>query len=500
MPKKPTSKKSSDKPEAEIEDADVVADAAEAVEDALADAATPDKKKSGAEAAGDEAKADDAGAPSAEDDADALLADDEADALETDDDLEPEQEGAPDEPEVEEPEAEHEHDDHADEYHDEHEHERRPTLAGRVLTGLIIFLVGAAVALWAAPRMAPHLPAGMAKYLETGSTVGEDDLARLRAAFDGRMRAIEAKTLGVATVTELVDTQLGATRTTLEGRIGELADKIAATDSAAIESRLSEVETRLAGLDSRLAALSDGLTSINVAGAGLTDEDAARIAGFAATVEGLRAEIANLSQKSGALSQRIDEVAAAAARRVKEAEAAAETLKTEAETAIKGMALVTALDELEFAVASGAQYDAQLADLAEAAGADAPAALSAPAATGVSSHAALRAAFPEAAHAAIAAAIEADAREGFANQASAWFKSQFTGLPVEETAGDDVPAILSRVSARLAERDLDAALAEAAALPEAAANAMAPWIAAATERRDALAALAAWRVTLAADG
>jgi hypothetical protein len=493
MSNKPTDGKKDEKPEAEVEEAEVVA---EETPPAGEDAAEQGKKRGRkgnrepSEGKPEEKSEIDERVAAAEE-AVEELAEDVAEITE-----EPEVEEEP-EPE-EEHEAEPEHHEHAEDYHDENERPR--TMASLALSGLIIFLIGAAIALWAAPRVAPYMPAGIAKMLETGSTVSDADLTQLRTAFDGRMRALEAKTLSVATVNDLVDAQLAETRTTLDARIGELADKIAAADSAAIESRLADVETTLAGLESRFTVLSDSLTDISAGGAGLTPEDAARIAGFTATVEGLRGEISSLSQKSGALSQRIDDVAAAAARRVEEAETAAEAVKAEAETAIRGMALTTALEELEVSVRSGAPFANALAALSEAAQSEPPEALHAAAAAGAPSIATLRASFPDAAHLAIAAAVEADAEKGFVGQAAGWFKAQFTGLPVEETAGDDAPAILSRVAARLGEGNLDAALAEADTLPEAAAAEMAPWKAAAEKRRDALSAFAAWRAALEANG
>ena len=50
----------------------------------------------------------------------------------------------------------------ADEAHEEPEDEGGTSLATKVLAVLVLLLAGAGLGIWAAPKIAPHLPAGMA--------------------------------------------------------------------------------------------------------------------------------------------------------------------------------------------------------------------------------------------------------------------------------------------------------------------------------------------------
>ena len=57
------------------------------------------------------------------------------------------------------------YDDHPPEDEPAYEEQGRSSLAARALQGLVILLVGAAIALWALPRVTPMLPASMAEAL-----------------------------------------------------------------------------------------------------------------------------------------------------------------------------------------------------------------------------------------------------------------------------------------------------------------------------------------------
>jgi len=95
--------------------------------------------------------------------------------------------------------------------------------------------------------------------------------------------------------------------------------------------------------------------------------------------------------------------------------------------------------------------------------------------------------------------LSADAGEGFGERLLARLEGRIGGRPAVETEGDDAGAVLSRVEARLGEGRLDAARAEAAALPEDAANAMSGWLAALAKADDARRGLSDWRAALAAN-
>ncbi|PIP98157.1 MAG: hypothetical protein COW75_01455, partial [Rhodobacterales bacterium CG18_big_fil_WC_8_21_14_2_50_71_9] len=100
-----------------------------------------------------------------------------------------------------------------------------------------------------------------------------------------------------------------------------------------------------------------------------------------------------------------------------------------------------------------------------------------------------------AAYAALNAAVaaQADADGGMLSGVLARVEARITGLPVTAIAGDDPQAVLSRARAAVEDGDFAAALAEIAALPAPAQEAMADWTAGARLRGEADAALAAWR-------
>jgi hypothetical protein len=134
-----------------------------------------------------------------------------------------------------------------------------------------------------------------------------------------------------------------------------------------------------------------------------------------------------------------------------------------------------------------------------AAGAPAPEVLVAAAARGAPTREALKATFPTYAHEAIEAALVGEASEDDGALAGilARVQARVTGLPTEAVQGDSAPAVLSRARVALFNGDIDAALAAIAALPAPSQAAMAEWVAGATLRAEADAALAAWRADLA---
>ena len=77
-------------------------------------------------------------------------------------------------------------------------------------------------------------------------------------------------------------------------------------------------------------------------------------------------------------------------------------------------------------------------------------------------------------------------------------RHQIGGRAVAPRDGDDPDAVLSRVGAAVAGGDLEAALAEIAALPQGARDVLAPWVADVEARRAAEAGLAALTAALAA--
>ena len=116
-----------------------------------------------------------------------------------------------------------------------------------------------------------------------------------------------------------------------------------------------------------------------------------------------------------------------------------------------------------------------------AASVEVPAALSDVAADGVAQLSTLQAEIPDAARAALAAARATETDGGLGG----FLKRQLGARSVAPREGDDPHAVLSRLEAAVREGRLDAALAEAEALPSEAQAAMQDWIDAAQARVDA---------------
>ncbi|NNU79260.1 hypothetical protein HMH01_02310 [Halovulum dunhuangense] len=363
----------------------------------------------------------------------------------------------------------------------DHDEESHRSLASKALTGLILLLVGGALALWAGPRVAPHLPSGLGAvkaWLMPGEAMSVQRIAEVEAALSARIDGIAAG-IDADTAAAQAEAAAAAVEARLEERLAALADQVAAADSASIESRLATVEGRLEGLAAELASVETGAA----APAALGEADLA-------VIEGLRAELGALADRQGAISQRIDDVEAAVARRLSEAEAEVAAAE-EAATTVRSAALSeAALTAMRAALGSGEPYAEALASFEENSGAAVPEGLRASAEGGVATLGTLRTAFADAAHQAIRAVIRAEGGSGLAGRFGAFLEAQVATRSLTPQEGSDADAILSRAEDALRRDNLTAALDELGALPEPALAAMEGWIARAEARLAAQAGLA----------
>ncbi|SMR82591.1 hypothetical protein SAMN04488030_2944 [Aliiroseovarius halocynthiae] len=166
----------------------------------------------------------------------------------------------------------------------------------------------------------------------------------------------------------------------------------------------------------------------------------------------------------------------------------AQTLQVSAAETAKAAAARAAMARVHAALETGQPFGDALFDLTENAGVAAPDALSSIAADGVASQQGLQASFPDAARAALDASVRAAVEAGEMDRVSAFFRTQLGTRSLEPKEGDDPDAILSRAEAALKTGDVNTALTELTAMPDAGQPALADWIARATQRRDALAA------------
>jgi hypothetical protein len=400
-----------------------------------------------------------------------------------------------------EPAAEREPDDHDDDPHGEDD--GGGSFAGRALAALILLLIGVGLGIWAAPRVAPLLPAGMAPvadWLAPDRRLAAERLVALEAELDetaARVGALAEAPAGDPAVEARVadlESRLSEAQSRLSGELAALGDRVTEAGGAETRQRLSRLESSLEGQASELAALKEQLAARPAEGgqsAAASAETAQQVDLYRAEVEGLRAEMGTLSDQVSALAARIDEVAAGAERRVAEAENRSATVQQDAQTAMDTAAAEADLARIRAAIADGEPYADALARLNEAGQIELPEALREAAPAGVATLTELRDRFSDAAHQAIRAEIQAGAGDGVVARSRAFLQSQIASRSLSPQQGTDADAVLSRMEDALRRGDLQAVLAEADGLPHAAMVAMAGWLGDAQQRAQAVEGLAA---------
>ncbi len=392
-------------------------------------------------------------------------------------------------PQFDAPDDEALHDDHPQD--EEHGHRSLAATALMVLVGIIVV---ASLTLWAAPKLAPQLPEGVAQYLRPGQMDTEGRFATL----GGELAAGAAKS--DAEIAALNDelTALSSRLDTTESRQASASQTeaaLAAAQSAAqsLAARLDAAETELISLRDEFTAISNALADAGTGEGTAPPEIAAAVAALGARLDNLAASIEG---GTAALSARIDAVESRAA----DARDIQSEALGKASSALQQARLQAAVDVLASRLTGGLPYGAKLDETAAMAGAEAPEALAIGADSGLATAAALEASFGRHAQAAVAADVQAGAGEGTGLQALAWLKAQVAGRPTTEQAGDSVGAVTSRIAARISEGKLTEALDEAEALPDHAQTGLGGWLDQLRARVAADSALADWRTQIGAGG
>ncbi|MHA3913504.1 COG4223 family protein [Halovulum sp. GXIMD14793] len=392
---------------------------------------------------------------------------------------------------VEEVQADLAHDE--DEY-DDHDEVGTP-LSAKILTGLGVLLAGGVIALWAGPKIAPHLPAGMEStraWLMPGAGVSADDLATLRQDLEAQIAA-KPSTLDEDRVVELIteipvqDAGSAEAIEALRKRINELSDQAEAFNRADLPKRLEAVESRLEGISGQLESLGTLAESAD----GLSEDAVAQISKFAAMVDGLRSEIKGLTERNGEIAQRLDEVAANAERRISETETELTNVREKAADDLNQATIRTVVIQLSTAVSKGLPYQEPLDQLAERLDSPLVAELAPMAAGGVATMPELRAGFGDAAHAAIRADIKAGSNESALGRLNAFVGAQVASRSLTPQEGNSTDAILSRAEDKLRQDDLAGTMTELQSLSPEAGKAMAVWSDRAQARLNAVEAVAA---------
>ncbi len=358
---------------------------------------------------------------------------------------------------------------------------RRPGAGGLVLA----ILFGAALAALAGVAAARFIfPDG---WPGQGDTAAE--IAALRADAEARsaeIAGLEATIADLAATARALDDRIAAlpdpeaAAESLRGQLSPQIDSAAATASD-LAARLDALEQGLSEVDARLSELAQRPVPEALDIASLDAELAEFNADLSAAVEEARAEMLRAQEDAAAIAAQAEAEAAA---REQAAAEEADALRAEAEAAAAAAAREAAISRIRAAIENGEPYADDLAALGTAV----PEALAAAAEAGVPSLVALSEAYPPAARQALDASIRATMGDGALDRVAAFLRVQTGARSLEPRPGDDPDAVLSRAEAALRAADIETALTELAALPEAGQAAMADWIDAARTRHEAAAA------------
>ncbi len=365
------------------------------------------------------------------------------------------------------------------------EEEHHTSFAARTLQILALVVVGMVIGIWAAPRLAPLLPAGLApiaQWLSPSNNAAIEDVDQLRITLETRLLALESLPNREEIETRLANFQTDSVNP-VRSQMTALSDQVAAADSTAVESRLWALEGRVEGLIAEINGLTSSLGNIAAEGGAISADTAASISAYRTRIDGLQASLNEISSLQGMLSQRIDEVAVTAERQVTEAETLVAEANQQNTQTLTNSEIQTSLSEIASALSTGANFKAPLERIAGNTEHSIPAALAA-AQNGVETLEELQSAFVPAAHNTIRAAVSNPQNSGLFAGFGSFLKSQVATRSLTPQAGNSADAVLSRMEAALLRDDLETILAEAENLPDNAYIEMADWLADITIRND----------------
>ena len=276
------------------------------------------------------------------------------------------------------------------------------------------------------------------------------DVAQFRNETTGKITGIDTRL--IALEGRLTDVDQRAIGDVFQSDLDEL--------SAFYDQRFLEIASQLENFDKRLAALEK--STIDSA---IPDE---LVAQYQDEVKRLQE---TLEAQRESLQQFMSETA----------ETANEVTQRAKDTVARGI-----LAQIRAAIDAGGPFDTAIKEFDEQVGQALPNQLRSLAQEGVQTYQELREGFAEAARSALnAARDELNESEGFTGIGN-YLRKQFQARSVTPKTGDDADAVLSRAEQALRENDLNGALNELDALPDAARDQMQPWIDQARERQDAL--------------
>ncbi len=302
----------------------------------------------------------------------------------------------------------------------------------------------------------------------TRASATAQSAADAATALDRRVTAIEAMTADLPTLRAdsakldariaALETAAGSTATKgdVEGLAGKVADLASRLDSLPAAASAAD----LTALSARVTRLETSMTGTEAVPAGAASALAGRLDAAEASVARLSKRVAALEDKMAALT-------------------AASGAMGESETAARTIAAVS----LRQAVEAGQPFATDL-DMAAALGmaGDNIDALRPFAANGVATREALAAEFPAVADAILAVTKSKQSGGSLVDRMVGSLAGLVTVRPSGPVAGNDPPAIVSRIKAAVAKGDFATALSERDGLPAAGKQASAEWAAKAADR------------------
>ncbi len=389
----------------------------------------------------------------------------------------------------------------AEEPHEEfHEEEAGWSFASKLLAALVLLLAGAGLGIWAAPKIAPALPSGMApvaQWLTPGQSAAEAEIAALQQRVDSGFGDVESRLAAQPAASDLdarIATAVGAVETKLTADIAAAREAAGQVDLTGVNQKLAQLDASLQGQTTELTQLKDQIAG--TAGQ-LSDDALSRIDTYAGQVQALRDEMGAVRDSITGFGSRIDFIEARATREVDAAQAKVAEIQQKAETDVNVAGIAADLARIHSAIEGGQPFAEPLAGLPSN-GAP-PEGLASAADTGVATLTSLRETYPDAAHAALRASIMATAGEesGVVARAKAFMEAQVSSRSLTPEDGQGTDAVLSRMEDKLRQDDLDGVLAESQQLPTEAAAAMSDWLAAVKKRAAAIDGLGTLDASLA---
>lgn len=333
-----------------------------------------------------------------------------------------------------------------DEFDDDHEVEPaddHEALSARILRWLVIFIVGAAAALWAGPKIAPVLPAGLKPVSEflSPQTGISSKIDTVKAEFDVRIAELESSNLQQDTVDQfksLLD-QFAAKNTELE------------SGNTALSTRLDALETTISALQTEIAEIS-ARQVLSVEGGSASEET-----------------IAQFEEKLAAIIT--------AQQELDQSQAQASEAQQDAAGKLRLAKATNALSQITEALETGRTFTGPLDQLSQIEGLSIPAVLADIAPTGAPSLFDLKKELPKLARIVLREDAATKTDGSVVDKFTSFLKSQVGTRSLEPQEGETIDAVLSRIESALDVNDLGKAMTEAGSLSDLAKTTMGDWIA-----------------------